>query len=75
MSDKIREAHSHIEGKRIAEMIMDFTSEFRAVYGNDTFNSSLCAVGPLQSLIGLAIRNGKLSLPSPTQSTSKEARE
>lgn len=71
MSDKIAEAHKHIEGVAVAEIISDFWREFRDEYGTDTLHSSLCAVGPLQSMIGLAIRNGKLSIPSPTQARSE----
>lgn len=57
----IREdAQGRIEGTTVARMIMDFHREFRAIYGDDTMSSSLCAVGPLQSMIGLAIKNGWL---------------
>lgn len=64
----IREqAHARIEGKLVAQMIIDFHREFRDVYPHETMISSLCAVGPLQSMIGLAIKNGHLS--------NKEAKE
>ena len=59
---KIVAAHAHIEGILVSRMILEFMREFRGNYGNDTMTSSLCAVGPLQSMIGLAIKNGLLSL-------------
>ena len=61
MVSKIEQAHKHINGVDVAQMIIEFQQEFRDVYGLDTLASSLCAVGPLQSLIGLAIKNGHLS--------------
>lgn len=64
MTEKTREAQSHIDGDLVARMILDFHRELRSSYGLDTLTSSLCAVGPLQSMIGLAIKNGHLSLPS-----------
>lgn len=54
------EAQSHIDGLTVARMIMEFRRDFHRVYGTDTMASSLCAVGPLQTLIGLAIKNGHL---------------
>lgn len=59
-SDKVAKAQAEIEGTIVARMILDFHAEFRDVYGMNVLASSLCAVGPLQSLIGLAIRNGIL---------------
>jgi hypothetical protein len=55
-------AQSEIDGKKVARMIMDFWAEFGLVYGKDTLESSLCAVGPLQAMIGLAIKNGYLEV-------------
>ncbi len=49
---------AEIDGKLVARMIMDFHREFRGVYPDHVMASNLCAVGPLQSMIGLAIRNG-----------------
>lgn len=54
-------AHSEIAGVLVARMIIDFHRTFRDIYGSDVMTSNLCAVGPLQSLIGLAIKNGHLS--------------
>ena len=54
------DAQARIDGKVVAQMILDFHREFRGIYGDDTMHSSLCAVGPLQSMIGLAIKNGLL---------------
>ena len=68
MNDKLRDAQSYIDGKRVARMIMDFHSEMRGVYPADVMASDLCAVGPLQSMIGLAIKNGWLTpLPRSTE--------
>lgn len=58
MTQKIEKAHANIEGTRIARAIIEFQREFRDVYGEDTLTSSLCAVGPLQSLVGHAIAKG-----------------
>lgn len=62
MNPKVEKAHAHITGTDVAHMIIDFHSEFNDVYGRDTLASSLCAVGPLQSMIGHAIENGWLQL-------------
>jgi len=62
MNDKIANAQTHIEETVIAQMILAFYREFRGVYGNDTLESSLCAVGPLQSMIGNAIDKGIIKL-------------
>ena len=50
-----------IDGRDVARMIIEFQREFRHIYPLDVRSSSLCAVGPLQSMIGLAIKNGHLS--------------
>lgn len=64
MSDDIRvAAQAEISGTAVARMIIDFHREMRSVYGADVMTSNLCAVGPLQSMIGLAIKNGLLSPP------------
>lgn len=59
MAEKIRAAQSHIHGLVVAQMILDFAREFRDVYPTDV-HLGLTAVGPLQSFIGLAIKNGHL---------------
>jgi hypothetical protein len=63
MSEKIRRAHEEIDGPAVASIIQDFWREFDGVYGPEVMTSDLCAVGPLQSMIGLAIKNGKLGRP------------
>ncbi len=68
MSAKTKEAQSYISSTVVAEMVMDFYKHFAGTYGNDVMASNLCAVGPLQSMIGLAIANGKLSV-TPTAAT------
>lgn len=57
----VERVQAHVDGLLVAQMIIDFHREFRDVYGHETMVSSLCAVGPLQSMIGLAIKNGHLS--------------
>lgn len=58
----VKDAQRNIAGTEVAHMIMEFWDEFRNVYGKDVTESSLCAVGPLQSMIGLAVKNGHLIL-------------
>ena len=65
MSEETTNAQANIPGVLVAQMIMEFQREFAGSYGNDTFHSSLCAVGPLQSMIGLAIRNGHITISPP----------
>ena len=60
MHNKIKDAQSNISGQQVARMIIEFQCEFHHIYGKDVLASSLCAVGPLQSMIGLAIKNGRL---------------
>jgi len=66
MNAKIAKAQAHIDGRVIARMIMEFHMEFRDTYGKDTMVSSLCAVGPLQSMIGNAIEKGIITLAIDT---------
>ena len=56
------EAQREIDGLSISGMIMDFHTEFREEYDTHVHVSSMCSVGPLQSMIGLAIKNGYLKL-------------
>jgi hypothetical protein len=63
----IAQAQAHIDGKEVARMIIDFHKQFRGAYPDHVFTSSLCAVGPLQSMIGLAIANGHLSSRAPSK--------
>ena len=67
MSEKIAKAQSHIKGSLVAHIIVEFWQEFQGVYGDDVTASSLCAVGPLQSMIGLAIEKGYLKLGDKLQ--------
>jgi hypothetical protein len=67
MSEKIGKAQAEVEPVVIAKMVRDFYSEFSGVYRDEVFISDLCAIGPLQSMIGLAIKNGLLALPLPPQ--------
>jgi hypothetical protein len=54
------EAQQHVDGLVIAEIIRDAQIEFRDQYPDETFQ---LGVGPMQSMIGLAIKNGHLKLP------------
>ena len=67
-------AQAHIDGTTVAQMIIDFHNQFRGVYPIEVMASSLCAVGPLHSMIGLAIANGHLSPTSPSPSSPEEGR-
>jgi hypothetical protein len=70
MSKALEDAHSRVSGLVVARMIQDFYREMATTYGKDVMVSSLCAVGPLQSMIGLAIKNGHLPpLPNPIEET------
>lgn len=60
-AEKIGSAHEQISGVHVARMILNFHTEFNGIYGLDTMHSSLCAVGPLQAMIGLAIKDGLLA--------------
>lgn len=66
------EAQSHIDGILVAQIIIDFNREFRGVYPIEIMASNLCAVGPLQSMIGLAIANGRLALATANPSTNEK---
>lgn len=57
------EARAELPGTTVAQMIMDFWREFDGVYSKNVMESNLCAVGPLQAMLGLAIKNGILALP------------
>lgn len=58
---KIPEAQSYIPGELVAQVGIEFVNEFRDIYPASVL-SYFMAVGPLQCLIGLAIKNGHLSL-------------
>ncbi len=66
------EAHAAIAGAAVARIIQDFWREFRDVYPHDVMTSNLCAVGPLQSMIGLAIIRGRLSAPESKEAGTNE---
>lgn len=59
MTDKIADAQSRVDANLVARMIVEFQNELHGRYGAHT---SLTAVGPLQAMIGLAIKNGHLKL-------------
>ena len=62
MPEKIHysEAQQYVDGLTIAHIIQDAQIEFREQYPEETFQ---LGVGPMQSMIGLAIKNGHLKLP------------
>lgn len=61
----LKTAQSEIDGQKVAKMILEFYEAFGGVYNPSVLVSDLCAVGPLQAMIGLAIKNGHLRLPPP----------
>lgn len=61
MSSKIAEAQSHIDGLTVARIGMDFMTKYHDVYPTSAI-VGFAAVGPLQTLIGEAIRNGHLAV-------------
>lgn len=65
-------AQSNINGTLVARMIMDFSVHMRGVYLPDTFTSSLCAAGPLQTMIGIAIQKGWLTVTEEGRKQSQE---
>lgn len=72
MTGPVELAQTNVPSGLIARMIIQFHTEFDGVYGADTMTSSLCAIGPLQAMIGLAIKNGHLSRATHPQSPDAE---
>lgn len=60
---ELHEAQKEIDGPKVAEIVNDFRREFRDVYPPDLLGSTMTGVGPMQALIGLAIKNGHLIIP------------
>lgn len=61
----LEEAQSYAEGVNIARMQIEFITEFRETYGDEFFlkNGGMAvAVGPMQTFLGLAIKNGHLKV-------------
>lgn len=58
---KLKDAQSHIDGVKIAKIIREFQCEFSDIYPERILEG--IGVGPLQALIGLAIKNGHLKEP------------
>ncbi len=71
---EISEAQAEIDGLKVARMILEFYEAFGGKYLPSVMASDLCAVGPLSAMIGLAIKNGHLSLP-PEPKTQLSAEE
>lgn len=67
-SERVAAAQGEVPPLITARMIHDFMTHFASTYPNSVMTSSLCAVGPLQSMIGLAIKNGLLSVPPKPES-------
>lgn len=63
------EAQAEIDGLLVAEIIRDAQVNFRGVYDHYVFS---LGVGPIQSLIGLAIKRGHLSVAA-LQAAAAEA--
>lgn len=62
---KISEAQRFIDGTTIAQMNIEFAHEFRGVYPDDVV-MPFVAVGPMNSYVGLAVKNGHLIVPEQT---------
>jgi len=56
------DARTYIDGSKVGLMIIEFWNTCGDAYLSDTTESALCAVGPLQAMIGLAIKNGHLKV-------------
>ena len=54
----VEEAQSHIDGLKVAEIIRDAQVEFRDEYPDYVL---ALGVGPIQAMLGLAIKNGHIS--------------
>lgn len=57
---ELQSIQDFVDEKVVTRMVFDFYKEFKDVYTRSVFESSLCSVGPLQAMIGLAIKNGHL---------------
>lgn len=57
----IEEAQSHIDSKIVAQFLIEFRENFKDVYPTHILAHG---VGPIQSMIGLAIKNGHLQVKS-----------
>jgi hypothetical protein len=55
----IEEAQSHIDGLKVAEIIRDAQVEFRDEYPDHVL---ALGVGPIQTMLGLAIKNGHINV-------------
>lgn len=56
--DKVAEAQSYVDGLKVAEMQVQFMNHFRGTY----FDPSLLAVGPMQSFLGLMVKQGYIKI-------------
>lgn len=56
------DAQAQISGLKVAEILIDFSTNFLGVYPDSVLSR---AVGPDQSMIGLAIKRGHLILATP----------
>lgn len=58
-----KDVQKEIDGIKVAEIVNDFRIAFRDVYPHSLLGSTMTGVGPMQALIGLAIKNGHLTIP------------
>ena len=63
------EAQTYIDGMTVARIIRDAQMAFRDQYYPSTF---ALGVGPIQSMLGLAIKNGLIATPSSADTVSVE---
>lgn len=54
----IEEAQEHIPGVEVAKIIREFQTEFRGAYPDEVL---AMGIGPVQTFLGLAIRNQRLA--------------
>jgi hypothetical protein len=62
------DAQAEIDGLLVAEIVRDFGVNFHDVYPIDVL---ALGVGPMQSMIGLAIKRGHLMLPERNKSETR----
>jgi hypothetical protein len=75
MSADSEAARANIDGLIVARMIMQFHEAMRGTYPEEVMMSSLCAVGPLQTMIGLGIKNGWLKVAADSHGIPVKALE
>jgi len=60
-SKRLKECQDEADGLVVARMIREFQSDFSTIYP-EHIHIGLGAVGPLQTFLGLAIKNGHITI-------------